>query len=144
MWWHRLNHGFQHRIECMDKGEDKCLSKIDTFIRKIHLFLSALFEQIVPESKSPLNRNIYLNFAVILCSWVLPSFHLDKLRGLRYFQWTLFKTSVRNSSCLAMLNCEGSIENRSLSCNSLSENPDPECAGLCFSILSASLKCKGR
>lgn len=46
---------FSTESSARNKGEDKCLSKIETFIRKIHLFLSALFEQIVPVSKSPLN-----------------------------------------------------------------------------------------
>lgn len=41
-----------------NKGEDKWLSKIETFIRNIHLFLSALFEPRVPMSKSPLHWSV--------------------------------------------------------------------------------------
>lgn len=44
----------------VQRTKERWLSKIEISIRKICLFLSALFEQIVPVSKSPLNCSIYI------------------------------------------------------------------------------------
>lgn len=52
--------GFSAASSAKNIGEYKCLSEIETFIRKIYLFLSALFEQSVSVSKSPLNWNTYI------------------------------------------------------------------------------------
>lgn len=52
--------GFSATSSAKNIGEDKCLSETETFIRKIYLFLSALFEQSVSVSKSPLNWNTYI------------------------------------------------------------------------------------